>query len=143
MGQDIRKLIIVVLLCTTMFLSGYILGVDNQIGRAIKEIYKPINFEMRDTYWCSNNATLGKAIGMSMFPYSNTGINYYMDLVSFKDIKIGDVITYKINNNTIRHAVINKYDNRLYTAGFNNRARDINPVYADQIVGRDCIFKKP
>ena len=126
--------IIILLLLISLFLCGYCLALDNSIDK----VYKPINFEIRKYRECSEDAELRRGIGMSMFPYNTDKGYFYMDNVSFSDVEIGDVIVYKKGNETIHHAVINKYRDRLYTAGYNNKYADDEPVYPKEIVGRDC-----
>jgi len=132
--DKVSTFIISLLVLLTIFLCGYCLALDN----SIKEVYKPINFEIRKYRVCSEDAQLKKGMGMSMFPYSNDKGYFYIDNVSFNDIEIGDVILYKKGNKSIHHAVINKYADKIYTAGYNNKYPDTNPVYSNEIIGRDC-----
>jgi len=100
-----------------------------------------IDFYLRKIRFCSENATLENSTGLSMFPYSWEGGYYWMDPVEFKDLEIGDVITYsRVNKSNIHHAICNLYDDRLYTCGYKNNFLD-EVVYPEQIIGRDC-FKR-
>ena len=143
-----KTLYIIVLSQICLYLLGFYSGFeynknnDNKLKIELYNMINKVNFESRAFIECSDNATFKHAIGRSMFYYAWDGGQHYSDQVSYQDIQIGDIITYEKNNKTIHHAVINKYNDRLYTAGYNNNNIDREPVYPDEILGRDCFMMK-
>jgi len=97
-----------------------------------------INYQIRKIRWCSKRAELVKSKGQSMFPYSWEDGWHWQDKVKFKDIEIGDIITYEKNGKKIHHAVCNLYDDYLITCGYSNNYYDKN-VYPDEVLYRDCM----
>lgn len=80
----------------------------------------------------------------SMTPQINIGDIAIIRKCGPNDIKVGDIIEYKMSDFTIVHRVIEiKQENgRFYfvTKGDNNTTRDKNLVTEDQLIGK-CIFK--
>lgn len=70
----------------------------------------------------------------SMEPYMSTG---GLAFTNTKDLEpeIGDVITYRIDNNQVTHRVIDIEDGAYITKGDANEGEDATPVTKEQIVG--------
>ncbi len=79
----------------------------------------------------------------SMEPTFKTGSVIYYEKVSAKDIKVGDIITFKLDNKYISHRV-NSIDNNLYeTKGDANSVADVNKIEYNNIKGKVIDFYIP
>lgn len=79
----------------------------------------------------------------SMEPTFKTGSIIYYKEVSQEDIKIGDIITFKLNDSFVSHRV-NNIDNYLYeTKGDANNTVDATRIKYSDIVGKDLNFNIP
>lgn len=80
----------------------------------------------------------------SMYPEIEVGDVAIVKKCTINDINVGDVIEYKIENQSIVHRVTKKEieDNvfKITTKGDNNNSEDAKPVYEEQITGK-VIFK--
>ncbi|RNB81419.1 signal peptidase I [Brevibacillus nitrificans] len=73
----------------------------------------------------------------SMTPTFTTGSIVAVGPAEFKDIKQGDIITFKdTEGRTITHRVIEKQESNLVTKGDANDAADTAPVTADRLIGK-------
>jgi signal peptidase len=75
----------------------------------------------------------------SMKPSINPGDLVLIEKCEIDDIKVGDIIQYKIDNYTVIHRVINIYEKagkRLVVKGDNNSSKDSKDVISEQIVGK-------
>lgn len=76
----------------------------------------------------------------SMEPGIMTGDLIISKNVDEDDVKIGDVVTFQINNEVITHRIVDstEKDGKLYytTKGDNNNTADLEPITYENIVGR-------
>lgn len=70
----------------------------------------------------------------SMEPYMSTGGLAFTNTKNLEP-EIGDVITYRIDNNQVTHRVIDIEDGAYITKGDANEGEDTTPVTKEQIVG--------
>lgn len=80
----------------------------------------------------------------SMYPEIEVGDVVIVKKCEINDIKEGDVIEYKIEDQNIVHRVtkieVEKNTFKITTKGDNNRSEDANPVYQEQLIGK-VVFK--
>jgi len=126
-----------------------LVSIDNKFNRVRNEVadihnlieeieVKTIQFYPRTQRKCKNPITINLH-GISMQPFLYDGDVIYADKVKFKDIELGDVISFNRNNSetgTI-HAVVGIYEDYLVTAGYNNPRKD-KLVYPEEIKYRFC-----
>ena len=79
----------------------------------------------------------------SMEPTFKTGSIIYYKSVPINDIKVGDVITFKMGDSLVSHRVYSIDDGLYQTKGDANNAVDASKVKASDIVGRDAKFSIP
>lgn len=79
----------------------------------------------------------------SMEPTFKTGSIIYYKSVPINDIKVGDVITFKMGDSLVSHRVYSIDNNLFKTKGDANNAVDASEVKANDIVGRDAKFSIP
>jgi hypothetical protein len=156
MKKDILKTEIIIYILVIGAIFGCVLNIvrtnvsePNIINKYINNTYwantitkdnaDNIDYQIRNIRWCNDDATLRKANGMSMFPYSWSEGWHWVEPVKFKDIEIGDVISYKKNKSNIHHVVVNVYRNSLITRGYHNSYNDVEVVLPGQIISRDCM----
>lgn len=76
----------------------------------------------------------------SMRPQINPGDMVIIRKCSINDIKVGDIIEYKVNDYSIVHRVVEIYfvsgNSMLITKGDANKTIDKNPVAANQVIGK-------
>lgn len=75
----------------------------------------------------------------SMEPNYHVGSLIYVKDISFDNLQVGDVVTYKIAEDTVvthRIVEINSEDKTVITKGDANQDNDGNPVSENQIVGK-------
>ena len=87
---------------------------------------------------------IGVATG-SMKPEISVGDVVVMREINPENLKVGDIIGYKLNETTIVHRIVNISRNTdlslvITTKGDNNRFEDTDPVRAEQVVGK-VMFK--
>lgn len=78
-------------------------------------------------------------ISGSMEPYIPIGSLVIINETSFADLNIGDVVTYRLNDETlVTHRIesINKEKKEVITKGDANESNDGNPISFDRIVGK-------
>lgn len=72
----------------------------------------------------------------SMAPTFNTGSIVAVKPVKFEEIKQGDIVTFKNEDDlTITHRVMEINDGKLITKGDANNGKDSMPVTADRVIG--------
>lgn len=73
----------------------------------------------------------------SMRPMYSEGEKVLVKPISFDELKVGDVITFRSGSDNVTHMVceINAEDRTVSTIGINNSFEDITPVAEDEIVG--------
>ena len=77
----------------------------------------------------------------SMEPEIGTGSLVYIDTQN-KDVKIGDIVAYKIHNEIknkdiiVTHRIVKEENGNFITQGDVNKLPDANPVTKDQIIGK-------
>ena len=88
---------------------------------------------------------VGIATG-SMYPEIKVGDAVIIRGCTANDVGLQDVIEYQMENYTVIHRVISKYqkDGKMFfiTKGDNNQDQDYNPVSEEQLIGK-AIFKIP
>ncbi|MED4586376.1 signal peptidase I [Brevibacillus choshinensis] len=73
----------------------------------------------------------------SMAPTFNTGSVVAVKPVKFEEIKKGDIITFKNEDDlTVTHRVVEITDGKLITRGDANNGNDSIPVTADRLLGK-------
>lgn len=73
----------------------------------------------------------------SMSPTFNTGSIVAVGHTPFEDIKVGDIVTFKNEDNlTVTHRVMELKDGKLITKGDANNGIDSVPVTADRLIGK-------
>ena len=77
----------------------------------------------------------------SMEPKIRTGGLVFTD-TNRKDPKIGDIITYSLNDSFVTHRVVRKEGSTLITKGDANDGEDLAPVSTEQVLGT-VIFTIP
>ncbi|MEX1384457.1 hypothetical protein, partial [Lutibacter sp.] len=114
----------------------------NYVTNEYKNYYERfLMFPDREQSICSKKAKLEQIQeGMSMMPFLYGGDYVYYDPISFKDVKMGDVIIYEQEGERIIHTVVAVYETYLMTAGYNNLGMDYR-VMPDEVKARWC-FKK-
>ncbi len=78
--------------------------------------------------------------GISMFPFFKPGTIVRVQIVSFKDIRLGDVIFFEANGKLILHRVVRKGEDWLQCKGDSMLKRD-SVVNADQFMGMVVAWK--
>lgn len=80
----------------------------------------------------------------SMYPEINVGDAVLVKKIDIKDLKVGDIIEYQIEDQYVIHRIINKEEKNgvweLEMKGDNNKSSDAKLVYAEQIQGK-VIYK--
>ena len=74
----------------------------------------------------------------SMEPTLSVNDMVYVESVDFAYLQEGDIVTYVAgDNHTVTHRIksVNRQDRTIITQGDNNEYPDIEPVYAENIVG--------
>lgn len=73
----------------------------------------------------------------SMSPIYSEGDKIIVKPISFDELTVGDVITFKSGSDNITHEVIkiNAEERTVITKGINNSYQDIAPVTEDEIIG--------
>lgn len=73
----------------------------------------------------------------SMFPMYLEGEKILVKPISFDELKVGDVITFKSGSDNVTHMIceINTEDRTVSTIGVHNTFKDVTPVAEDEIVG--------
>lgn len=79
----------------------------------------------------------------SMEPTYKIGSIIYYEKVQFKNIKVGDVITYEYDNKYISHRVNSIDNNLIETKGDANNTADVNKVKYNNIKGKVTKFSLP
>lgn len=79
----------------------------------------------------------------SMEPTYKIGSIIYYEKVLFKNIKVGDVITYEYDNKYISHRVSSIDNNLIETKGDANNTADVNKVKYNNIKGKVSNFSLP
>lgn len=74
----------------------------------------------------------------SMEPNIKPGDMVIIKKCNIEDVKVGDIIQYKLEDYTVVHRIINiDYIKKIIiTKGDNNKSRDINPVFDKQLIGK-------
>lgn len=83
--------------------------------------------------------------GTSMFPLTNSEGKTYVDKVTLRELELGDVISFRNSaGEEIFHAItyLNKKDEVIYTAGYNNQFPDSEAVDVDLIHYRYCDMRR-
>lgn len=79
----------------------------------------------------------------SMEPKFKTGSIIYYKSVPTNEIKVGDVITFKLGDSLVSHRVYSISDGLYETKGDANNAVDATRIKASDIVGKDANFCIP
>ena len=73
----------------------------------------------------------------SMEPNLKTGSIIYYHKVDKEDLKVGDIVTYKLDDKYISHRIVG-IENDLYTTkGDANETNDVNKIRYDNIIGKN------
>ena len=79
----------------------------------------------------------------SMEPKFKTGSVIYYKPVSEDEIKVGDIITFKLSNSLVSHRVYSINDGLYETKGDANNAVDATKIKYSDIVGKDANLSIP
>lgn len=78
----------------------------------------------------------------SMMPKYNPGDVVLVAKTNLDKLDNNDVITFKINENTVTHRIVQKTDEGFITKGDNNNVNDLEVITKEKILGK-VIFKIP
>ncbi|MDD6796317.1 MAG: signal peptidase I [Clostridiaceae bacterium] len=83
-------------------------------------------------------------ISGSMEPKYNVGSMIYVKDISFDELSVGDIVTFKESNIIVSHRIIDiDYDNKsIVTKGDANNVKD-GTMYANNIIGKASNFSIP
>lgn len=93
-----------------------------------------------------HNLLLFKTTGFSMWPFLKSGEQILVKKVSAENLKIGDIMLYRVNDRMICHRLVRKVSKEgeylFYTQGDTSLKID-NPVSEKALIGRvEVILKK-
>lgn len=78
----------------------------------------------------------------SMYPEIQTGAFAYVKPQEADTLKVDDIITFKIGENTVTHRINGITEDGFITKGDANEMKDLAPVKRDQVVGK-YVFSIP
>lgn len=76
----------------------------------------------------------------SMEPNISPGDMILVRHIKPKNIKVDDIITFKVDNNYVTHRVIKVNDSNFITKGDNNNTEDLSPVPFEKVVGKSLLL---